>query len=293
MTAAGCSRYSAARGRPFRLALPQDDSDDSDDRRQYSGQVLFQRYTAQTRDTVESNEQSINSNVENAASHIHPNELRDCQEEDGLEVRQPPAKKRRKEPAVSANKKWSWRDEHVEALIGYMNDYKSLCDFNGVDFEADLKEMYSAVHRSMACRFPSEFGPEKVTEPSICVKDMSSEEYDLYKKTSEGEKVQIAKAYDRIKSKVKGIRQDYRTAVNKGTRSGCGKIVKEHFDILCEIWGGSPATTMLAEGVDGDSLSVTSENVENEEIDRGVKDSNEGTVILKLTTDDLELLRWG
>ena len=82
-----------------------------------------------------------------------------------------------------------------------------LCDFNGIDFEADLKEMYSVVHRSMACRFPSEFGPEKVTEPSICVKDMSSEEYNLYKKTSEGEKVQITKAYDRIKSKVKGIRR--------------------------------------------------------------------------------------
>ena len=76
MAAAGFSRYSAARGRQFRLALPQDDSNNSDDRRQYSGQVLFQRYTAQTRDTVESNEQSIDNNVENAASQIHPNELR-------------------------------------------------------------------------------------------------------------------------------------------------------------------------------------------------------------------------
>ena len=69
MAAAGCSRYSAAKGRQFRLA--QDDSNDSDDRRQYSGPVLFQRYTAETRDTVESNEQSIDSNVENAASQLH------------------------------------------------------------------------------------------------------------------------------------------------------------------------------------------------------------------------------
>lgn len=31
--------------------------------------------------------------------------------------------------------------------------------------------------------------------------------------------------------------------------------MKEDFDTLCEIiWGGSPATTMLADGVDGDSL---------------------------------------
>ena len=86
MRAAGCSRYSAAKGQQFRLALPQDDSIDSEDRRQYSGPVLFQRYTAQTRDTVESNEQSIDSNVEDAASQKHPSELRDCQEEDEKEV---------------------------------------------------------------------------------------------------------------------------------------------------------------------------------------------------------------
>ena len=73
VAAAGFARYSAAKGRQFGLALPQDDSNDSDDRRQYSGQVLFQRYTAQTRDTVESNEQSIDNNVENGASRIHPN----------------------------------------------------------------------------------------------------------------------------------------------------------------------------------------------------------------------------
>ena len=77
MAAAGCSRYSAAKGRQFRLALPQYDSNDSDDRLKYSGPVLFQRYTAETRATVESNKQSIDSNVENAASQIHPNELRD------------------------------------------------------------------------------------------------------------------------------------------------------------------------------------------------------------------------
>ena len=73
MAAAGCSRYSGAKGRQFRLALPQDDSNDSDDRRQYSGPVLFQRYTVQTRDTVEIKEKAIDSNVENAASRKHSN----------------------------------------------------------------------------------------------------------------------------------------------------------------------------------------------------------------------------
>lgn len=147
-----------------------------------------------------------------------------------------------------------------------------MCDFKGIDFEADLKELYSAVRSSMACRFPSEFGPDKVTEPSTCVKDMSSEECELYKETSDADKVKISRAYERIKSKIKGIRQDYRTAVNKGTRSGSGKIVKEHFDTLCDIWGGSPATVMLAEGVDGDSLTVTRTMKKlTEETKKGVK----------------------
>ena len=35
---------------------------------------------------MESKDQSIDSNVDNAASQIHPNELRDCHEEDEKEV---------------------------------------------------------------------------------------------------------------------------------------------------------------------------------------------------------------
>ena len=70
---------------------------------------------------------------------------------------------------------------------GYIKDYKTLCDFKGIDFEADLKEVRS----SMARTFPSEFGPDKVTEPSTCVKDMSSEKYELYKETSNAEKSKL------------------------------------------------------------------------------------------------------
>ena len=73
-TVLSCRRSTISSG----VARGPDDSNDSDDRRQYSGPVLFQRYTTQTRDTVES--------VENAASQIHPNELRDCQEEDEKDV---------------------------------------------------------------------------------------------------------------------------------------------------------------------------------------------------------------
>ena len=50
------------------------------------------------------------------------------------------------------------------------------------------------------------------------------------------------------------MRQDYRNAVNRGTRSGSGKLVQDNYDLLTEIWGGSPATTSLSFGIDGDTI---------------------------------------
>ena len=75
----------------------------------------------------------MNINVENT---VNRHELRDDSDEDGLQVCQPPAKKKTKEeeikePVLSDNKKQSWKDEHVEALIGHLKDYKTLCYFNG------------------------------------------------------------------------------------------------------------------------------------------------------------------
>lgn len=45
-----------------------------------------------------------------------------------------------------------------------------------------------------------------------------------------------------VSSKLKAIRGKFRKAVNEGRRSGNGRVVTLHFDLLNEIWGGSPAT---------------------------------------------------
>ncbi|KAL9976393.1 hypothetical protein ACROYT_G013691 [Oculina patagonica] len=81
------------------------------------------------------------------------------------EVEQPegrPKTLKRKKSEVEKPKKWSWKEEFVEALIKEIKDYKTVCDFNAVDFEADLKELYTEVHCRLALRFPVEFGPDKV-----------------------------------------------------------------------------------------------------------------------------------
>ena len=70
------------------------------------------------------------------------------------------------------------------------------------------------------------------------------------------EKARVRKGYERISEKIKSLRQDYRAAVNRGTRSGStsGKLVQDNFDLLTEIWGGSPATTSLPFGINGDTI---------------------------------------
>ena len=59
------------------------------------------------------------------------------------------------------------------------------------------------------------------------------------------------------------MRQDFRTAVNKGTRSSSGKIVQENFELLADIWGGLPATTALPFGANGDSAQGTEEELDS------------------------------
>ena len=158
--------------------------------------------------------------------------------------------------------KWVWSDDKVEEMLKFVREYKSTCDFQGIDFEADLQSLYTEVRRCMASLYPDDFGTPSLTETETSIKDMGKEEYESFKSQNHEEKLAIKKGYDRVKEKIKNIRQDYRTAVNKGSRSGSGKIVKENFDLLNEIWGGSPATSTVPFGIDGDLMeeSVQDEN---------------------------------
>ena len=52
------------------------------------------------------------------------------------------------------------------------------------------------------------------------------------------------------------MRQDFWLAVNKGTRSGSERIVQDNFELLTEIWCGSPATTSLSFGINGDTVGT-------------------------------------
>ena len=74
------------------------------------------------------------------------------------------------------------------------------------------------------------------------------------------EKRLLKMGYERIKEKVKAIRQAYRKAVTEGRRSGRGKLVYDNWDKLKTLWGGSPAVTTLTNSISSfESYSQDSE----------------------------------
>lgn len=181
---------------------------------------------------------------------------------DGLQQKSIKAKVAKRSPE-NQRKVMVRSPDRIELLLAYFKEYKSTCEFNGRNFEQDLAAMYTEIRKCLAKDYPEEFGPV-TTEPSMPIKDMDSSEYQAFKKTLDKEQELIKKGYDRVKEKIRNVRQDFRTAVNKGTRSGSSKIVQENFELLADIWGGSPATTALPFGVDGDSAQGTEEELDSQ-----------------------------
>ena len=121
-----------------------------------------------------------------------------------------------------------------------MTSVKADYEFRGLDFESDFLNLYSDVQAKMAdIHDKNDFGP--VEETSIR-DDMTTEDTAKHKLIVSEEKKLIKHGYFRIKEKIKNVREDYRNAVVQGRRSGSGKFVHDYWNLLKELWGGSPAT---------------------------------------------------
>lgn len=77
------------------------------------------------------------------------------------------------------SRKFSWTPETVAALLKYTKEYKTKCEFSGVDFEADLQSLYTEVRRCMAIDNLEDFGPEASTISirARCVEQFSRKPY--------------------------------------------------------------------------------------------------------------------
>ena len=80
------------------------------------------------------------------------------------------------------------------------------------------------------------FGPISLTEPPQ--EKMDNLMYGHFKLHLALEKKEIRTGYERIKEKIKDIRQDYRKAVSSsgGRRSGSGRLICDNWDTLKTNW---------------------------------------------------------
>ena len=120
----------------------------------------------------------------------------------------------------------------IEDLIKNLIVYKTSKAFEGYDFEVDLITLYGDIRKEMAESY-RDFGPMAVDRFDTDL--MTENELLSYKKVVDDQERKIKDGYNRVKVKVKELRRGYKNAVDAGTRSGSGKIVKEHFDELQKI----------------------------------------------------------
>ena len=92
-------------------------------------------------------------------------------------------------------KKFSWTPKIAEDSLKYVQDYKSTCDFKGIDFKADLASMYTEVRTCMVRNYAFDFGPVRVSAPEKEIKVMGKEEYDKYITQTDAQKASIKKGY--------------------------------------------------------------------------------------------------
>ena len=71
---------------------------------------------------------------------------------------------------------------------------------------SDKVKLYEEVRKRMAAIYESDFGPNEVCLPSKPVKEMTEDEYKVYKNILDKDKGMIKLGYNRIKEKLKSIR---------------------------------------------------------------------------------------
>ena len=72
-----------------------------------------------------------------------------------------------------------------------------------------------------------------------------------------------------LKSKIKNIRTKYQKAVQAKRKSGFGRVILLYFDECQRIWGGSPSTVTIENGVETSALSSES----NSQLDVSIQSS--------------------
>ena len=142
---------------------------------------------------------------------------------------EPIPKKSEKNIPEIKGKRWTWNDEKIDTLIDQVIEYKSQRSYEGYDFEADLVIMYLDLQKMMSLLYPSsDFGLEELEIENS--ERLTSTELLTYKRKMESQEKQQKEGYKRIKNKVKELRRGYKNAIDRGQRSGSGRLIEDNFD---------------------------------------------------------------
>ena len=117
------------------------------------------------------------------------------------------------------SQRFHWSNDMVESLLECLNDLKSQYKLKGLDFESDLIRLYQKVRTMMTKRYiTGEFG-------TVALSEVEGHDKPYMKAKIADENKAIKIGHERVKQKIKDVRQDYRKTVNKGRRNGIGKLV--------------------------------------------------------------------
>ena len=176
-------------------------------------------------------------------------------------------------------KQFKWRPDMIENLLKCLNSFKSMMQFKNLEFDADKTAQYSSIRESMAALYPNDislFGP--INAPSLPedFNDLSEKERVIKNIEFKKQSKLWSRGKSRVMEKIKEIRQKFSKAVISGSRSGSGKLVFEHYDLLVSIWGGSANVEPLSFGINGgESLSSS----DDDEIAVGNDSSDKDTTL--------------
>ena len=122
-----------------------------------------------------------------------------------------------------------WSDDEVELLLKVTLEYKTSDAIENVDWES-IRSKYDDIFKRFIEQYPS-------SENALMMgKDYPHPNEELSKSV--------------LTSKLKMVRKKFREAIDSGRKSGHGRVVLLYFELCEQIWGGSPATSTIADGIE-------------------------------------------
>ena len=97
------------------------------------------------------------------------------------------------------------------------------------------------------------FGPYSL----IVIQENSSKEE---KKAYNDKKKLVTRRYQRVREKIKDLRQGFSKVILSGTRGGSDELVYDNYDRLKQLWGGCPNTQPLSSRIDSNDVNTVGQD---------------------------------